>query len=337
MTGSVEWKDAVKEQLKLKMAIDGPTGTGKTFTALSIAEAIATYENRRVFAIDTEGRKMLHYAERFVFKHFPLTTFSPERYTEAIHSAEAAGADVLIIDSLSHAWVGRGGSLEQVDSASSRSNGETNKFTAWRDPSKRHKEMIEAINQANMHIIVTMRSEMDYIMEENAQGRMVPKRVGLAPVQRKGVEYEFDVIADMDFEHMLTVSKTRCFDLDQYQVVRPTGIEFAQIVVPWLNAGVRPTEMADSLEHPVVMEWRQICRKITDAEHGDWIIRRSLPLAVDLFVADIRDLCFKGHFEFKAEAPVAAARYYKSQVVPSVPENTPEPMELEAPALVGAD
>lgn len=300
-----EWVDAVKEQLKLKMTIDGPTGAGKSYTALAIAEAIASYGNRRVLAIDTEGRKLLHYADRFVFKHKALAGFSPERYTESIKSAEEFGADVLVIDSLSHAWRGKGGALEQVDLAAKR--GGDNSYTAWRDVTPKHNEMVEAINQANIHIIVTMRSEMDYVLEPNAQNKMVPKRVGLAPVQRKGMEYEFDIVADMDQSHVLTVSKSRCFELDSWQCERPTGIEFAQIVMPWLNSGVRPLEMITSLEHPVVQEWRAICRKAIDAGHDTWVIRRSLPTAVDLFIHDIKDLCLKLHLDYPSEASLTAA------------------------------
>lgn len=354
-----DWVDARKEQLKLKMAIDGPTGTGKTFTALSIAEAIATYGNRIVCGLDTEGRKMLLYADRFVFKHKVLTSFSPKNYTEAVHSAEDLGADVLVIDSLSHAWRGKGGALEQVDAVKG-SGGEKNSYTAWKGVTPLQNEMIEAINQSNIHIIVTMRSEMSYILEANAQGKMVPRRMGLAPVQRKDVEYEFDVIADMDQDHILTVTKTRCYELDQFQVERPNGIEFAQIVMPWLNAGIRPAEMATSLEHPVVQEWRLICRKVVDAGHDQWVIRRNLPLAVDIFIKDIRDLCLKMKWDTEIEAPIAS-RYgqpaepespYLVQsglpepdpnkqmiMLPAESDPTPgdEQAAVESPELVGAD
>ena len=46
----------------------------------------------------------------------------PGGYIAAIRAAESAGYDVLIIDSLSHGWVGEGGVLDMHDRATSASN-----------------------------------------------------------------------------------------------------------------------------------------------------------------------------------------------------------------------
>ena len=125
---TLAFQKATKRQAKLRMALIGPSGSGKTFTALTLATALG----KRVGVIDTEHGSASKYADRFAFDCLNLTSFSPGTYVEAIAAAAAAGFDVLIIDSLSHAWSGKDGALEQVDkkAAASRSG---NSFTAWRD------------------------------------------------------------------------------------------------------------------------------------------------------------------------------------------------------------
>jgi hypothetical protein len=220
------------------MAIDGPSGAGKTYTALEFAFALAEATGSKVAVVDTEHASAAKYSDQFPpFDVLELDTFSPETYAEAIVLAEKAGYGVLVIDSLSHAWDGVGGALEQVDKASSRNQG--NSYTAWKDVTPIHRQMVEAILQSGCHVIATMRSKMEYILEaqeKNGRTVQVPKKVGMAPVQRQGMEYEFDIVADMDTDHRMIVSKSRCSAVADAVQLKPTGAWMAPVIV-WLTSG----------------------------------------------------------------------------------------------------
>ncbi|NLE99688.1 MAG: AAA family ATPase [Anaerolineales bacterium] len=249
MKTRLQFKLATKEQSRLRMALDGPAGAGKTYTALLFAHALAEQIGGRVAVIDTEHASASKYADLFPpYDVLEMDEFSPALYTEAIRLAESAGYSVLIIDSLSHAWDGSGGALEMVDDAAARSRA-GNSYTAWRDVTPLHRRMVEAILQSSCHIIATMRSKMEYIMqEETRNGRtvQVPRKVGLAPIQRQGMEYEFDIVADMDIDHRLVVSKSRCFAVADNVTLKPKG-DWLQPVIAWLTSGeavVREQEQA---------------------------------------------------------------------------------------------
>lgn len=241
------FKQATRTQSRLRMTIDGPAGSGKTYTALRFAHALAN--GGKIAAIDTEHGSMAKYAGEapdgitWQFDVVELTQFSPERYTELINAAGRMGYAVLIIDSLSHAWEGIGGALDIKD----RQGG--NSFTAWRNVTPIHNRMVDAILQSTCHVITTMRSRMEYVQETNEQGKIVIRKVGMSPIQRPGMEYEFDIVCDMDYTHVLTVSKSRCPAVADMKVEKP-GPAFIIPVVEWLNSGAaKPTPKAeDSLD-----------------------------------------------------------------------------------------
>lgn len=231
---AIQFTKATKKQARLRLALIGPSGSGKTYSALAIGTHLV--KGGRVAVIDTERGSASKYAGLFEFDTLELDTFSPQIYVQAIQAADAAGYDVLIIDSLSHAWMGKGGALEQVDQVVKRSNSQ-NSFTAWREVTPHHNAMINAILQCKAHVIVTMRAKTEYVMEMNEKGKNTPRKVGLAPIQRDGVEYEFDLVADMSLENDLIVSKSRCPQLSGAVVNRP-GAEVAQTLAAWLTDGV---------------------------------------------------------------------------------------------------
>lgn len=227
----MEFKKASKAQAKLRMAIDGPAGSGKTYSALMLAKNLGS----RVALIDTERGSASKYADKFDFDVLELTTFSPLTYVDAIKAAVNAGYDVLVIDSLSHAWFGKDGALEQKDKAEARQK-TPNGYTAWREVTPMHNALVDAILQAPIHVIGTMRSKMEYVQEKDGNGRTIIKKVGMAPVQRDGVEYEFDIVGDMSIDHVMTISKTRCDLLDGAVIAKP-GAELAQTIKAWLTDG----------------------------------------------------------------------------------------------------
>jgi hypothetical protein len=216
------------------MTIDGPAGSGKSYTALRFAHALAS--GGKIAAIDTERGSLSKYVgdkpDEVVwnFDVVELKDFSPEKYTEMIQAAGKMGYAVLVIDSLSHAWEGVGGALEIKD----RQGG--NQWTAWRNVTPIHNRMIDAILQSPCHVITTMRSRMEYVQETDDKGKINIRKVGMAPIQRPGMEYEFDIVADMDWSHILTVSKSRCSAVADMKVEKP-GPYFLQPVMDWLQSG----------------------------------------------------------------------------------------------------
>jgi hypothetical protein len=226
------FKQATRQQSKLRMTIDGPAGSGKTYTALRFAHTLAA--GGRIAVLDTERGSASKYVGEapdgipWQFDVAELTTFSPDKYTQLIEMAGRSGYAVLIIDSLSHAWEGKEGALEKVGG----------NVTNWKNATPLHQRMVDAILQAPMHVITTMRSRMEHVIDRNEAGKVIGvRKVGMAPIQRPGMEYEFDLVCDMDWLHILTVSKSRCSAVADMVVDRP-GPSFMAPVIEWLTSGV---------------------------------------------------------------------------------------------------
>jgi hypothetical protein len=161
--------------------------------------------------------------------------YSVIKYREAIKAFESAGYDTIIIDSLSHAWAGDGGLLDKQGKLADRG---TNSFAAWRTITPEHNALVESMLQSPCHIIATMRSKQEYILETNDKGKQTPKKVGMAPVQREGMEYEFTVMLDVDMNHIASASKDRTslFDGQFFKIEQKTG----ETLLNWLDSGVTP-------------------------------------------------------------------------------------------------
>jgi len=224
------FRPATKEQARLRMALAGPSGSGKTYTALAIATGIA--QGGKVALVDTERGSASKYADLFQFDVLELDSFHPQRYVDAIREADAAGYAVLIIDSLSHAWAGKDGALDLVDKAARRMSAQ-NTFAAWREVTPLHNQLVDAMLGCNCHLIVTLRSKQEYIQTVDDRGRTIIKKVGLAPVQREGIEYEFDIYADMD-DATMVVHKSRCPAVTDLVQDKP-GREVAEKLLTWLQ------------------------------------------------------------------------------------------------------
>ncbi len=202
---------AVKYGAKLRLALAGPAGSGKTYTALTLATVLA--DGGGVALIDTEHGSASKYADLFSFDTLQLETFHPNKYIEAIHEAEAAGYAVLVIDSLSHAWSGQGGLLEEKD------------------------KIARAKYSGNF--IATVRSKMDYVLETGANGKTMPRKVGMAPVQRDDLPYEFDVFCSLESDNTLIVDKSRCPALSGAVIAKPNGA-VADTLKVWLSGEPTP-------------------------------------------------------------------------------------------------
>ncbi|KKL93317.1 hypothetical protein LCGC14_0983860 [marine sediment metagenome] len=220
---------ATVTQAKAKIALVGPAGAGKTYTSLTIARELGA----KTLVIDTENGTSAKYAGEFDFDILPLTDYRLTTYIAALEYAAPKGYDTVIVDSLSHAWAGPGGALEQVDNAPGK-----NKFTSgWKIVTPLYNQLVEAILSFPTHLIATMRMKTQYILTTNEKGQQVPQKAGMGIVQRDGIEYEFDVIAEMNVAHDLAVTKTRCSALDEFSMNRPDGT-IGQAINAWLSEGV---------------------------------------------------------------------------------------------------
>jgi len=224
---------AVKTGVKLRFAVCGPSGCGKTYTLLKLATELGG----PIAFIDTERGSASKYADLFEFDVLELQAFDPMHLIRIIGEAGKAGYRVLCIDSLSHFWMGKDGELDKVDRITKSA---TNSFAAWRQVTPIHNALIEAIVGAPLHVLASMRSKTEWILErEEKTGKTIPRKVGLAPVMRDGIEYEFDVCAEMDQENTLVVTKTRCPVLAGAVFQKP-GAEFATALKQWLVAEPAP-------------------------------------------------------------------------------------------------
>lgn len=251
---------ATKTQAKGRIALIGPAGSGKTYTALRFAEVLKGDE--KVLYIDSEARSSEKYADEFDFDIIPLEPpYSVKTYEQAIkYAGEQEGYGVVVVDSLSHAWAGEGGALEQVDQAKSKYQGNT--YVAWRDVTPAQHRMVEAILQNPKHVIVCMRSKMEYSMEKDSSGKTTIKKVGLAPIQREGLDYEFDVVLDIDWDHKAIVSKTRMSSIADKVFLKP-GEELAEEIYAWLTTGE-----AQRVPKEVVDEAEEILEALDDDDKG---------------------------------------------------------------------
>ena len=227
----MEFRKAERRKTKLRLGITGTAGSGKTYGALLVAKGLGG----KIVLLDTENGSGDLYATEFDYDVGAITApYTVNKYLEAIHGAEQAGYDIIIIDSLSHAWAGTGGLLDlqgQITDASYNKNS----YTAWRKVTPLHNDLIEAMLNSPCHIIATMRSKTEYIQTENEKGKKEIVKVGLAPVQREGMDYEFTTVFDLGQNHTVTVSKdrTRLFDGEIFTLSELTG----QKLKEWLDSG----------------------------------------------------------------------------------------------------
>jgi nucleoside-triphosphatase THEP1 len=224
------FQKATKTQARLRFAICGPSGAGKTYTALEIARHLG----KTIAVIDTEHGSASKYADRFDFDVCNLADFHPGKYMEALQAAGQAGYQVIVIDSLSHAW------FAELDLA-----GKT--FDGWKNVRPLERALIDAMLASPAHVIATMRTKTEWVMEEyvNRAGKscVAPKKVGTAPIQASGIEYEFDLAGEIDLNHLLTISKSRCPVLSNTTHLNP-GRELAETMLTWLTDGVPALETA---------------------------------------------------------------------------------------------
>ncbi len=228
-------RKATRQKAKIRLGLAAPSGSGKTYSALLIAKGLVG-DWGKVVVIDTENGSADLYSHLGDYNVLTLTApFSPERYIEAIRECEEAGVEVIIVDSVTHEWNGRGGCLDMHEQAMQKQR-VPNSFTAWAEVTPRHQSFIDALLQSKCHIITTVRSKSDYVLTEK-NGKQVPQKVGMAAQTRDGFEFELTVSFDVDIDHKAHISKDRTGLFADKPAFTPTE-ETGQLIREWCESGV---------------------------------------------------------------------------------------------------
>lgn len=229
---------AQRRKAKLRLGMAAPSGGGKTYSALKMAFGLGG----KIGLIDTEHGSGHLYAHLGDYDVIGIEApYEVKKYLAAIKEFEREGYDVIIIDSLSHAWAGDGGLLDKQGKMADKTG---NSYTAWRQVTPEHNALVEAMLQSPAHIIATMRSKQEYTQEKNEHNKTVVRKLGMAPVQREGMEYEMTIMLDIDMQHVASASKDRTglFDGRYFKIDESTGQE----LLAWLDGGAEPPKLDES-------------------------------------------------------------------------------------------
>ena len=223
----MQLRQSERKQAKIKMALQGSAGSGKTFSSLLLAKGLTNGDFSKVAIIDTENGSADLYAHLGNYNVVSLKPpFTPQQYVDAITLCENSGMEVIIIDSISHCWD------YLLDYHSSLAG---NSFTNWAKIKPLEKQFVDKILQSNAHIIATMRTKQDYVLNQK-DGKMIPEKVGLKAVQRDGLDYEFTLVFDVDIKHFAVSSKDRTelfMGKPEFQITEQTGVK----ILNWCNSG----------------------------------------------------------------------------------------------------
>lgn len=251
------FQKASRSQVFLKLAITGVTGSGKTLSALRLAKGLLK-PGQRIAFIDTENDSASLYADLTekqcramkipdseieelmetsrLFDVLPVAPpFLPEAFSDGMKAAVAAEYGAAVIDSASHLWKGTLAYKAQIDERGG------NQWTNWKDPDKKFQDALDSVLQSKIHAVFCMRSKMEYVIEENAKGKQAPRKVGMAPIMKDGIDYEFTTVFDVAMNHEAVGSKDRSgmFPTDRYvKVTEATGREFGE----WLKTATPKPE-----------------------------------------------------------------------------------------------
>lgn len=224
-------QQAQRSQVKLRIGLSGPSGYGKTYSALLLAYGI-TNDWSKIAVVDTENNSASLYSHLGDFNVLSLEEpYAPERYIKAIQTCEEAEMEVIIVDSISHEWNGKGGCLELHEKLGGR-------FQDWAKITPLHNQFIEALIKSKSHIIATTRRKVDYSLDRDMSGKTKVMKLGTKEITREGFEYEltvnFELIND---NHLVKASKDRTglfMDKPEFIINASTGKKLQR----WCQEGV---------------------------------------------------------------------------------------------------
>lgn len=233
----MQLRKSSRKKAKIKLGLAGPSGSGKTYTALKIAFGMCGDWNK-IAIIDSEHGSADLYSNMGPYNVLSITApFHPEKYIEAIKVCEAADIEVIIIDSITHEWSGKGGCLDLHEQAIQKQR-QANSFTAWAEITPLHQNFIDTILQSSKHLITTVRSKTEYVMTEK-NGKQVPTKMGMAAVTRDGFEYELTLSLDLSIDHKAFVSKDRT-ELFAGKVAFIPSEKTGAMILEWCESGAEP-------------------------------------------------------------------------------------------------
>lgn len=277
--GGLVFQKATKTQSMLRLALEGPAGYGKTYTALVIGCGLADALGKRVAFVDTEFGSAAKYADLFDFDTIAMDPpFHPDRAVEAITAASAAGYGAVILDSLSHFWMGEGGTLDIVDQVA-RTKYKNDSHRAWKDAGEIQQRLTDAILRAPLHVIAAMRTKKDYVREE-VDGKTKIRAAGTKTVQRDEFDYEFDLIGRFDTPTVMAIVKSRYAGLPPESIIEKPDQRFVAQLVDFLGAGEPLADpavqkkldriLADLAAADSSRDWQQVAEKWSQREfhHG---------------------------------------------------------------------
>ena len=227
-------RKASRKHRYLKIGLAGISGSGKTLGALKLAYGI-TGDWEKICVIDSENNSADLYAQLGPYSVLPLTDTSPQGYLKAFKEVIDSGYEVMIVDSMSHEYAGKGGLLEIADKIASTSKS-GNSFAAWSKATPMHNEWLDNWLQAPIHVIGTLRKKSDYVLEQNDKGKSAPRKIGLKSIQRDGTSYEFDVLLDISMNHLCSVEKDRTSLFDGKMAFDLTE-KVGEALRDWANSG----------------------------------------------------------------------------------------------------
>jgi len=231
---------AQRHQVKLRIGLSGPSGFGKTYSALLMAYGM-TNDWKKIALIDTENNSASLYSHLGNFNVLPLgEPFTPERYIKAIQVCEEADISVIIIDSISHEWQSKGGCLEIHEQLGG-------KFQDWAKVTPRHNAFIDAIILSKCHIITTSRRKVDYSIDKGSDGKTKVSKLGMKEVTREGYEYELTVNFEfLNDNHLVSASKDRTglfAGKPEFIINSATG----KRLIEWSNEGISFEEIKEEI------------------------------------------------------------------------------------------
>lgn len=288
------FEQATKEGTYLRAALFGPSGGGKTMSALRMATGLGG----TIAFIDTERRSARKYSDRFAFKVCDLENRTIAGYVEAIREAMKLNANVLIVDSMSHAWDELLADVDRI----ARAKYSGNKFGAWSEGTPKQNQLIDVILSYPGHLIATMRSDTEWTTEKDDRGKVKPVKVGLKPRQGKGIEFEFDMLLEISAEHVATVTKDRTGKF-QDQTIECPDEKFGEQLAAWLSEGVPKLDA----ERPKVKELNALIdqHNISDATTMEWMLKFTVRSLSKIKDADLDRIIAAVKKKYQAE-PTAA-------------------------------
>lgn len=231
------FKKAQKSASKLRLLLQGASGSGKTWSALTLAKSLG----KKIAVIDTEKGSASLYSDKFDFDVAEMNPpYTPEKFILSIQEAEKAGYDVIILDSISHEWQACLDLVTQI----AKDKFSNNSYMAWSKVTPRHDAFVNAILQSNCHIIATTRAKTEYITTNNDGKKIAPTKIGMAGIQRDGLDYEFTLVFELSQSHLAIATKDRTclFDGKDFVITEETGKE----LLNWLI--IEPTQKENQPE-----------------------------------------------------------------------------------------